>query len=236
MSIIGFLSDAHGNAHGLRACLHSLERFHVDWLYFLGDAIGYLPGEQEVLQLLRSASVKCQKGNHEAMLLGDLPVPVGQEQLYRLQQVHQRITTDDYALLKTWPEQRVLEIDARRLLLVHGSPVDCLRHYIYSDADFSMFDELDYDAIIMGHTHRPFVVERHGKIIVNVGSCGLPRDQGDLAAFALYDTEVHCCEIYRVQLDITQILAAFAPDQVADEVLRLFGHHSTFPLIGKLID
>ena len=48
---IGILSDAHGNPHGLNRCLTALKREGAERLYFLGDAVGYLPDWKDVLVL-----------------------------------------------------------------------------------------------------------------------------------------------------------------------------------------
>ena len=81
----------------------------------------------------------------------------------------------------------------------------------------SEFHGLPFDAVVMGHTHRPFVRSSGGKTFVNVGSVGLPRDRGDLAGFAMYDTETNQFEIVRVALDVDAILAAYG-DRIADNV------------------
>jgi hypothetical protein len=39
----------------------------------------------------------------------------------------------------------------------------------------------------MGHSHYPFVRSANGITFINVGSCGLPRDDGRFGAFATYD-------------------------------------------------
>ena len=41
---IGVVSDAHGNPYGLKTCIDFLRvRAQVARIYFLGDAVGYLP-------------------------------------------------------------------------------------------------------------------------------------------------------------------------------------------------
>src|SRR5690348_6939565 len=62
----GFLSDAHGNVEGFEAALSVLDRVGVDELYYLGDAVGYLPGAAVVGSLRRSGA-RAIMGNHEAM-------------------------------------------------------------------------------------------------------------------------------------------------------------------------
>ncbi|QNI75216.1 putative phosphoesterase domain protein [Synechococcus sp. MVIR-18-1] len=39
----------------------------------------------------------------------------------------------------------------------------------------------------MGHTHHPFIRSNNGTTFVNVGSCGLPRDDGRYGAACLYN-------------------------------------------------
>lgn len=232
---IGFLSDAHGNPLMLAACLRELRELGAAALYFLGDAVGYLPGESEVLRLLRSEGVECQKGNHEAMLLGELPLPPGRDESYRLGAARERLSAAEREYVETWPDHRIIEADGRRLLLVHGSPRDYLREYVYPDSDLSAFDGLDYDAVFMGHTHYPFVARRGRTLVVNAGSCGLPRDQGGLAAFALYDAEAGGCEIYRLQLDSDEIVGYFGAGRMAGDVYRCLFREPSAPPFGLRI-
>jgi putative phosphoesterase len=232
---IGLVSDAHGNALALAACLKKLESFQVDQVYFLGDAVGYFPGERAVLELLRSASISCQKGNHEAMLLGTMPVPSTNERVYQLEPARARLSVADRSFVESWPTERVVSAGGKHLLLVHGSPENHLQGYIYPDTDLSSFDALTYDAVFMGHTHYPFVAERQDMLIVNVGSCGLPRDQGNLAAFALYDTAAHSCDIFRLQMDINAIFDQFGTHPVADEVYQVLNRKSPKLPFGQYI-
>ena len=157
MTLVGLLSDAHGNPLGLRTCLDVLKRAGAQQLYFLGDAVGYLPGEAAVLDLLARENVHCQWGNHEAMLLGELALDPDQDQMYGIAAVGVRLSGKHRAQLDSWPRTRTLTLDGRRILLVHGSPTDPLCAYVYPDADLSGLASLGFDAVFMGNTHRPFV-------------------------------------------------------------------------------
>ena len=232
---IGLLSDAHGNSVTLKVCLQHLSAFQVDSVYFLGDAVGYFPGEIDVLETLNAEGIYCQKGNHEAMLLGQIPLAANKDRVYRIGFARQRISRAKQELIEKWPEQRVLEIAGRKILLVHGSPSNRLQGYVYPDSDLSVFDELEYDAIFMGNSHYPFVSDRNGRLIVNVGSCGLPRDQGDLFAFAVYDCETNTCAVYRVQIHPDEIISFFGPDQISPEVLQCLLRESTSVPFGQIL-
>src|SRR5690242_10324659 len=88
---VGLLSDAHGNPLGLRRCLAVLRAAGVGPLYFLGDAVGYLPGEGEVIRTLAEAGAVCVRGNHEGMLLGELPLDPVRDGAYRLSAARDRM-------------------------------------------------------------------------------------------------------------------------------------------------
>jgi predicted phosphodiesterase len=207
---IAFLSDVHGNAIALDTCLEHVGTLGVDATYFLGDAVGYLPAAREVVDRLEVDGLLCQQGNHEQLLLSGGPPPE-REGAYRLTEARRQLDAERLGRIASWPIRRELDC-GRKLLLVHGSPAAPLDGYVYPDTDLSTFGELPYDAVVMGHTHRPFVREHRGKLFVNVGSVGLPRDHGNLAAFALYDDEAHAFEIIRVPLDVDAILAAYGND------------------------
>jgi putative phosphoesterase len=231
---IGILSDAHGNWKALEKCLNFLRRFEVDAIYFLGDAVGYLPSEDRVLDLLRDSRVRCQKGNHEVMLLGTLPLTKEKDQVYGLMKARKRISKENLSDLQVWPESRSFSVDGRNVLMVHGSPTDTLEGYVYPDDDFSFAAKHTYDAIFFGHTHYPFVSKYRKTIIANVGSCGLPRDQGDMAAFTIYDSTKHLVNVYRVALNCVEIVKDLKDVPISQSVLDCF-KRSTGSFYGEII-
>lgn len=232
---IAILSDVHGNAPALEACLARLRPMAPDALYFLGDAVGYLPGEADVLDRLADEHALCQQGNHEAMMLHPTPESLQKESQYRLADARERLAPAALDRIAQWPDRREVPLGQRRLLLVHGSPQRPLDGYVYADDDLSPFDDLTCDAVFMGNTHRPFVREHRGKLLVNVGSVGLPRDQGNLAAFALYDDRDHACRVFRVRFDVADVLAACA-DAVSPDVRQCLRREATQPIFGEFIE
>jgi putative phosphoesterase len=231
---LGFLSDAHGNDLGVERVLGCMASAHVDRIHFLGDAVGYLPGESRVLGLLREAGVECQRGNHEAMLLGERPFTERQDRVYRLGDARARLSEADRAFLTSWPSSRLLEEDGTRILLVHGSPANHLEGYVYPDTDLSPFEEGPYDVVFMGHTHRPFAREQNGRLFVNVGSCGLPRDHGSLLSYAIYDTNSGSLEVHRVRIDMAAVVAHLGRARIADEVLEVMARQPAGMVFGSI--
>ena len=203
---IAVLSDVHGNAAALDACLAHLDRLGVDERVFIGDAVGYLPDAARCLERLRSEAFVCQQGNHEAMLLDPEKVDPQREAVYRLADARAQVSGALRTEIAAWPASRAVEREGRRLLFVHGAPADPLDGYVYPDADLSGWDALPHDAVFMGHTHRPFASRQGPVLIVNTGSVGLPRDVGRLASFAVYDTETAESRHYRVAFDVAAVL------------------------------
>jgi predicted phosphodiesterase len=233
--ILGFLSDAHGNPDGLSRCLRALRGANVERLYFLGDAVGYLPFENEVLALLESSGAIPIRGNHEAMLLGAMELPEARDRVYRLAEARARLEPRWRAWIETWPETRALVIDGLRFLLVHGSPADPLGGYVYPDTDLAPFRELPYEVVLLGQTHRPFVSRADEVTVINIGSSGMPRDIGNLASCAVYDTTSRTAEVLRVPFD-AEALAARVGGSVDPSVIALFARVQEGPPVGRVVD
>lgn len=223
---LAVLSDVHGNYTALEACVARLDGMGIDERVFVGDAVGYLPDAADCLARLAAEGFACQQGNHEAMLLDPTAVAPEKEAVYGLAEARSQLSAEALAAVAAWPRSRELERNGRRILLVHGAPDDPLEGYVYPDADLSGWDALPYDAVFMGHTHRPFAARSGRTLIVNAGSVGLPRDVGNLASFAVYDTEADTAHHYRVAYDVDAVLRA-----VGDTV-----HQSTADCLRRRAD
>jgi putative phosphoesterase len=231
---IAFLSDAHGNPIGVDRCLRAAQALAVEAVYFLGDAVGYLPGEGEVIGLLSEAGAHCQIGNHEAMMLGRLRRAGTNESTCMHEPAARRLGEQGLSMLRTWPDKRELNLDGHRVLLVHGSPSDPLEGYCYPTSDISSLEQLPYATVIVGHTHRPFI-RRAGRVqVINAGSCGLPRDQGDAPSFAVYDSKTNHATIYRVRVDPEEILGIFRGSPIHDAVKNCL-YRSSAALVGEYL-
>mgnify|MGYP002654512434 CR=1 FL=1 len=228
---IGLLSDAHGNPSGLKNCLSFLERQNVEQIFFLGDAIGYLPRWAAVLELLQTANVFCLRGNHDARLFNGGALNDLSDAYQILPEYVQSILTYQ-PWIETWPSWHSFSVGGKKLLFVHGSPFNHMEGYVYPWSSKKDFSTIDADVIFMGHTHRPFIELFEEKILVNVGSCGLPRDHGALSSCAVYDTVDAVCEIFRVPFDIDEVIAA-SPN--IHHSVELCLRRTSDDFVGKLI-
>jgi putative phosphoesterase len=198
---IGFFSDAHGNPWGVEICLDYFRRLDTDEILFLGDAVGYFPDAKRTIDLLETSSVKCLVGNHDAMLLGHLPLDSQSEAVYRIAETRERLHSSYLEKMASWLLMEEMEIENRKILCVHGSPWNPLNGYVYPDSDIGDFSHLPFDIVMTAHTHRAFVRRSGPVVVVNVGSCSLPRDHGNQSSCAVYDSREHTIRIVRIPFD-----------------------------------
>jgi putative phosphoesterase len=200
-ALIGLVSDAHGNSMAFEQAVALLLAQGAQRLYFLGDAIGYVPSTAVLDSLARLGNkVQCIRGNHEAMLL-DGRCDIAREAVYQLDALRPKLTAVQLSMIAAWPALRYKVINGQRILLVHGSPADPTYGYVYPDSDLSGFAP-DADWVFMGNTHHPFMREHAGTRYINVGSCGLPRDDGRYGSVALLDTQARSARILRFDITV----------------------------------
>lgn len=203
--IVGVFSDAHGNELGFYKCYNYLKN-HADVIYYLGDCVGYFPLSNAIITTLKADKINCLKGNHDAMLLGELPLDDQKDEVYKITQARVNITDENFKFLKQLKSEKHIEMDNRKFVFVHGSPFDSLNGYVYADSDFKPFSSLDADVVFMGHTHRSFIKKTENTLLVNVGSCGLSRDRGNILTVALYDTLKNDIIIKDIAINVVEVL------------------------------
>lgn len=209
-SLIGLVSDAHGNSLAFDRAVSLLREQGAERLFFLGDAIGYVPSATVLDSLARLGSrVQCIRGNHEAILL-EGQCDAERERVYQLEALRPKLTSGQWEMIASWPTSRTEVIDGQTVLLVHGSPADPTYGYVYPDTDLAGFAP-QADWVFMGNTHHPFIREQSGTCYVNIGSCGMPRDDGRYGSVALLDTKARSARILRFDItsDSKQVLEWF---------------------------
>lgn len=231
----GVLSDAHGNVEAFRLAVSLLRRRGTKKFLFLGDSVGYLPGAAVVDELMTSDEFLPIAGNHEVMLL-DGNIPPEQDAVYRLTETRAAMDSRHLDFIRSWPRRRHLKLECGDLLLVHGSPSDETFGYVYPQTGLSQFDVAAGTAVMMGHTHHPFIRKNGATLFVNVGSCGLPRDCGNMGAACLFDATTGEAEILRFNIEAATQSAILRCGPVHPSVRELFQRRPVGAVCGTVID
>ena len=199
MSLLGVLSDAHGNVEAFDRCLQVLRGLGAREFVFLGDSIGYIPSVEVVDRLMAlDGQVRCVMGNHEALLLSG-EVDEEHDRIYQLARVRNMLSDAQFNFLAAWPTSLATMLGRYQVTFVHGSPVDPTFGYVYPDTDLAPFGKPS-DYVFMGNSHHPFVRWSYDCCFVNVGSCGFPRDDGSCGAAATFNDQTGAVEIYRFDI------------------------------------
>ena len=234
------MSDIHANYTALETVIKDAGVYDAVWC--LGDVVGYGPDPNACVELLsEQPNLQCVLGNHDVAALGRMPMEAfnGDARL-ALKWQERVLSASSMAFLDTLPQE--VKADAH-VTLVHGSPRDPVWEYILNTLAARMnFDAFDTDFCFVGHTHVQsvfrldkkkdrvvldipqvgFPVKLEGRVILNPGSVGQPRDRDPRAAYGIYDTEKLTWEPQRVEYDIEAVQARIFESRLPEKhALRL---------------
>jgi len=206
------ISDIHGNLEALEVVLDDIKSQGISEIYCLGDIIGYGPNPRECIDLVMEHSKITLLGNHDQGAMFDPDgFNIGAERAIfwtrgQLENPHDRANNERrWEFLGELPRSYRLE----PFLFVHGSPRNPLSEYIfpediYNHRKMERLFQLVERYCFQGHTHVPGVFTESfqfyapeeidneytmgdGKLMINVGSVGQPRDGDPRACYVVLD-------------------------------------------------
>jgi diadenosine tetraphosphatase ApaH/serine/threonine PP2A family protein phosphatase len=206
------ISDIHGNLEALEAVLADIQTQDVQEVFCLGDVIGYGPNPCECIDLVMEHTRVCILGNHDQGALFDPDgFNIGAEKAIFWTREQLENPRDRTANEKRWDFLSTLPRTHRQgdFLFVHGSPRNPLAEYIfpediYNHRKMERQFQLVEKYCFQGHTHVPGVFTEgfqfyspedvgheytlgEGKVLVNVGSVGQPRDGDPRACYSILE-------------------------------------------------
>jgi putative phosphoesterase len=210
------VADIHANWPALQA----INEPH-DLCLCLGDLVDYGVEPAPCIAWARQHARYCVRGNHDHGAAQNVTV-TGRNGYKYLTGVtrpvtRSRIGDDDVRFLARLPVTRLLTLDDTRFLLVHATPRDPLDEYAPGDPQFwaRRLQNVDADVICVGHTHQPYALEVDGKLVINPGSVGQPRDGDPRASYAVLDN--FNVELKRVEYPVEDTLRAVQESPMPDE-------------------
>lgn len=219
MQKTAFLSDIHGNAVALQAVLEDVQSQGCQQIFVLGDIINGMDPSRCITILREIEDLQCIKGNAEQYVLTpdldafphrDVALYPDLLELIRWWQKHMSpadfefigalpdiLQVDGWYIVHDSPSDReaVKQIDLQgiaekyRGILFHGAgiaeniPTDQLHHIL------RFMDEKNASALLVGHTHEPYIKYVDGKVICNVGSAGFSLDGDARSSWVLCEQD-----------------------------------------------
>jgi len=189
---IAIISDIHSNLEALEAVLKHIRLQRIKVVWVAGDIVGYGANPNEVIHLLQKEKVLMIAGDHDKYVLTLKDLNWFNEYARQaLIYTNRVLTKENKAFLKTLKETYEEAIDDRKIFMVHGSPNDHLKEYVYAKTPdvnlLAMLNKAKADILIVGHTHQPFVRRIAGRLVVNVGSVVQACDYSSDAEYCILD-------------------------------------------------
>jgi predicted phosphodiesterase len=186
---VAILSDLHGNAVALDACLADLaDAGGADRIIAAGDLCMDGPRPRKVLRRLKDAGAHVVRGNTDRMIA--LEDPTGYNDETRQSIIWQRgaLGQDWVAWLGAAPLTVAIGTGADGLLITHATPARDDEH-VWPDASDEQLEAITANVpqhtIAFGHLHLPYVRMWRDRTFVNVASAGLPKDGDPRAHYAI---------------------------------------------------
>jgi putative phosphoesterase len=219
---LGVISDVHANRVALEAVLEDMPA--VDELVCVGDVVGYNPWPAECVERVREGCSAVVRGNHDRNV--DSPARYRANRMAHagLELAAERLSADQRAWVSSLP--RSVDVADGRLLMVHDHPEHVDRYV--RPPDFTRMRPYleEYDGLLLGHTHVQHQATVDGRLVLNPGSVGQPRDGDPRAAYAVVDTvpDPPEAKLHRVEYDVERVQAAVRaqglPERTADRLER----------------
>jgi putative phosphoesterase len=233
---VAVITDIHANLPALDAALTRIEELGIERVYCGGDLVGYGPYPNEVCALIEERGIPAIYGNYDYAIARDLEdcgcayIDAHDRAIGQLSVdwtlAHTERPAKDF--MRALPFDLHLDVGSTVVHLVHGSPRK-VNEYLFADKPPSLYERLaateEANALVFGHTHKPWVHEYGGVLFVNCGSVGKPKDGDPRGAFAVLTAGERGVDvtIERVEYDALAVAAEVRrsglPAELADKLV-----------------
>jgi putative phosphoesterase len=212
---LAVFGDIHGNIEALKAAHEASRAAGAEKICHLGDLGGYSPFVNEVVDFLVRNGIEGVQGNYDETVAHDrehcgckAEDPVQEEMASRSfawTKAHASQVSKEY--MKRLPAEIKFTVLGKTVWLFHATPKKN-NLYWFEDRPGKFFQEMaekgDADILIYGHTHKPYRKDLAGKVFINAGSVGKPKDGDPRACVALIDIALDAVkvEFLRVPYDV----------------------------------
>ena len=207
---IAIISDIHGNQVALESVLQDLEsQPDITQIIVAGDLCLNGPRPREVLSIIRELNCPVIQGNVDA--------DVARQNVHKSMKkqdiaswTREQIGEDGIAYLASLPFYHlVVNTQGTDLLVVHANPLN-QDEAIYSTTPDSRLEYFlgnlapTIGVVAFGHYHVAYQRSWRHLLLVDVGSCGLPRDKDMRASYAILSWQENAwqAEHRRVPYDV----------------------------------
>ena len=238
---VAVISDIHANLHALEAVLDAIGSSPPDELWCLGDLVGYGPRPNEVVERVRQEATLSLIGNHDLGVLGRLDLADFSDDAAASARWTQTVLLDEHRdyLESLSPQAR---LDGAELF--HASPRDPVWEYVITgEAAEAALQATVAPVVLVGHSHVALAIvlaEEEltgdlapegtqlelslGRLLLNPGSVGQPRDGNPHAAWLELDRDAGTATFRRVAYDVERTQAEIRERDLPEPLAERLEH------------
>lgn len=227
---VALIGDVHANLPALEAVLEDAHRRGVEAFWHVGDWVGCGAFPDEVVARLRQENLLSIIGNYDLKVFEVGAEPERKSKKSEKQQAfrwaYEHLSKESRKYLRALSQELRLEVEGRRILLTHGSPVSNAEH-LGPETTEERLRELarvaNADVVICGHSHRPFARKVDGVWFINTGSVGRPDDGDARACYAILSFGPRFFRVrhYRVAYDVERAVAAIRQNKLPEAFAQM---------------
>jgi diadenosine tetraphosphatase ApaH/serine/threonine PP2A family protein phosphatase len=233
-------SDVHSNLEAFQSVLADMRTLRFNRMICLGDIAGYAASPKDCLDLLRTLESEVLQGNHDFAVINDrILLDMSGPAVDGVRYARDQLSASRRDFLAALP----MVASHGEIQFVHSS-LDHPEAWTYLRREPEIrahFAAQTHPVCFCGHTHIPGIFQmdsanevhslgstgrvelpREGKVLINAGSVGQPRDRNPEASYAIYDAAARAIEFRRVPYDIEaakeKILRAGLPGITAERL------------------
>ena len=211
---IAIISDIHGNLTALQAVLQDLgQQPPVDQLIVAGDLCLNGPYPREALERVQALNCPVIQGNTDLEIVTQAPQK-GEKKRTTVGWTREQIGAEGIAYLESLPfSHHISNPQGSDVLIVHANPLN-LEDAIFPNSSDAALQHLlggvdsGVGVLAFGHLHIAYTRHWRHLLLVDVGSCGLPRDEDHRAAYAILNWQdtTWLPEVRRVPYDVQEVV------------------------------
>jgi predicted phosphodiesterase len=187
---VAVLSDIHGNAVALDACLDDLHALGgADKIVAAGDLCFDGPRPRKVLKRLQQIGAQLVRGNTDRMIALDDPQQYDASERAAILWYREVLGERRMRRLAEAPSSYVVGDGPAGLYICHATPQSD-EERVWPDAPDPQLERIvapiAQRTLVFGHLHVPYVRPWRDRMFVNVASVGLPKDGDPRAHYVLF--------------------------------------------------
>ena len=233
---IGIITDIHSNIEALNVTLKRFKKEKVDKIICCGDIVGIGINPEETVQaLIKLKDILISvRGNHEKYLLEGLPKTVhddnrgmSEEEINNHKWNQSKLSKESKEFLKEMKYTRIIKLAGKTIYITHYSTKEDGSYKKINktpniEESKEMFNNIDADIYLYGHTHTYSVNNDNNKWYINTGSLGCP-NESNIAQSGIID-------INNDKITFKRVTEEYNVEEIVEEIKKI-----KFPFYKKIL-